>query len=433
MSLVAGADAPQRVFGISTRDPLRDPLWGHIYLVEGFHALLETPAFRKLRWIMQLGPAHLVYPGATHTRAAHSLGVFHLSVRLMHSIWGRGAESILSPQRLRSFFAAALLHDVGHFPFTHALKELPLEDHEVLSGRLVREEPLRSALARASCDPDFTAAIIDHSRETDDHELLFCRSLLSGVLDPDKLDYLNRDARFCGVPYGIQDIDYIFSRLSADRVHGLVMEGRGISSVEALLFAKYLMYRSVYWHRDVRSATAMIKRALWMALDSGEVAPEELYGLDDAGLFSLLSSRSSRTATLAAAVKTGAIYQSIYEEPFDMERSEHRSLEDLKRRGSAEERLCDAFSRLSGHTVLAEEVVIDVPERVSFESNLWIPDEGVPFAQSSTVFSPATVSRFTSAIRCLRIFVSPTLARRLDAFPGAVRSCVADSLFCTLE
>lgn len=426
-------DVPEGLFGISTRDPLRDPLWGHIYLVEGFHALLETPAFRKLRWIMQLGPAHLVYPGATHTRAAHSLGVFHLSLRLMHSLWGRGAESILSPARLRSFFAAALLHDVGHFPFTHALKELPLEDHEVLSGRLIREEPLRSALGQASCDPDFTAAIIDHSRESPDRELLFCRSLLSGVLDPDKLDYLNRDARFCGVPYGIQDIDYIFSRLSADGEHGLVMEGRGISSIEALLFAKYLMYRSVYWHRDVRSATGMIKRALWVALNSGELVSEELYGLDDAGLFSLLSSRSSRTAKLAAAVKTGGIYQSIFEEPFDIENDKHRALEDLKKRSVAEEHLRDAFSRLSGREVPAEELVIDVPERVSFESDLWIPDEGAGFMNSSTVFSPATVSRFTSAIRTLRVFVSPSLASSFALSHEAVRACVADSLSCTLK
>ena len=419
---------PDERFGLSSRDPVRDPLWGHIYLVEGFHALLDTPAFQKLRWIMQLGPAHLVYPGATHTRSAHSLGVYHLSVRLLHALLSRGACLSSNAERIRSFFAAALLHDVGHFPFTHALKELPLEDHEALSASLILAEPLRSALGRSGCDPEFSAAIVNQELVSSDKELNFFRSLLSGVLDPDKLDYLNRDARYCGVPYGAQDIDFIFSRLSVAPEKGLVIDSRGISSIEALLFAKYLMYRSVYWHRDVRSATAMVKRALWMALESGEIANGDLYGLDDAGLFSLLSLKAPLASSLASSVRSGALYQSIHEEAFDEGMALHLELEQLPSRSVLEERLREKLSIKLNKVIEKQELVIDVPERISFESDLWIRDEGVPFAKSSTVFSFDTVSRFTRALRTIRVFVSPRLFHESVEALSTEKACLADFL-----
>jgi len=105
-----------------------------------------------------------------------------------------------------------------------------------------------------------TAAIVDtHLPIQEDRETAFYRRLLSGVLDPDKLDYLNRDARYCGVPYGNQDVDFTFSRPIPHQERGIDIDSRLIANVEAVLFSKYLMYRSVYWHHSVRSATAMIK------------------------------------------------------------------------------------------------------------------------------------------------------------------------------
>ena len=198
-------------------DPIRDVLWGHIYLTPELAALTKSGPFMRLSRIFQLGPAYAVYPGATHTRAAHSIGVYHLARRLLLNLANRGAEAWLSPVGAVSFLCAALLHDLGHFPYTHSLKELPLRRHEALTAEIILREPIKSLVAKAGGDPSLTAAIVDTELPLgNEGELVFYRKLLSGALDPDKLDYLNRDDRYCGVPYGAQDVDFILSRLYPD-------------------------------------------------------------------------------------------------------------------------------------------------------------------------------------------------------------------------
>ena len=109
----------------------------------------------------------------------------------------------------------------------------------------------------------------------------FFWKILSGVLDPDKLDYLNRDAFFCGVPYGIQDVDFILEEVFPHVENGVAISPKGITALENILFSKYLMYKTVYWHKTVRIATAMIKKAIAMALEEGAIGTQDLYGLDD--------------------------------------------------------------------------------------------------------------------------------------------------------
>ncbi len=363
---------------------------------------------------MQLGPTHLIYPGATHTRSAHSLGVYHLSVRLMRSLMERGADTLVSlqkpstlkPSRLRSFFAAALLHDIGHFPYTHALKELPLLDHELLSANLILEEPLYTLLKKAGCDPDFTALIINQEEKNEDSELAFYRSLLSGVLDPDKLDYLSRDARYCGVPYGLQDVDYIFSRITVTDGE-LGIDSKAISSVEAVLFAKYLMYKSVYWHRDVRSATAMVKKALFSSLSAGSIVAEDLYGLDDAGLFALLLRTEANNGELSQKVKTGTLHQALLEIPFDKNNKKHNKLLNLLTRREIESKFLAECAQKQGISIPESALIIDVPEPISFESRLWIPEEKIYFSNAKTVFSYNSEDVFTRSLRTLRLYADP--------------------------
>ncbi|MDR0403117.1 MAG: HD domain-containing protein [Treponema sp.] len=391
-------------------EPVRDPLWGHVYLTPPLAALLESPPFMRLFRIFQLGPAYCAYPGATHTRAGHSIGVYFLARRLAICLAERGAESWMSFSGVRSFLCAALLHDLGHFPYTHSLKELPLDSHETLTGRLIMTEPVKSLAAAAGADPEFTAAIVDTSIDSGDRELLFYRRLLSGVLDPDKLDYLNRDARYCGVPYGAQDVDFIFSRLLPHEERGVDIDSRGIPSVESLLFSKYLMYRTVYWHRQVRSATAMIKTALLAGLRDGTIAGEDLYGLDDQSLFRLMEEKKHPLFRLAGDVKNGTLYFEAAAFPFDEEK--HRRLLDIGSRHLYEEALSAETARRTGKA--AAGLIIDLPEPVSLESDLYVRDESCVFSQSSSAFSENTVKAFVKSLRIVRIF-SPVKAKIPDS------------------
>jgi hypothetical protein len=401
-------------------DPVRDVLWGHIYLTPAMAVLTKTPEFIRLSRIFQLGPAYGVYPGATHTRASHSIGVYHLSRRLLISLVERGADSWLSAAGVRSFLCASLLHDLGHFPYTHSLKELPLRSHEELTGALILREPLKSLIGETGADPYLTAAIVDAKLPgRDSVELIFYRRLLSGVLDPDKLDYLNRDARYCGVPYGIQDVDFIYNLLRPHRERGVDIDSRGISSVESILFSKYLMYRTVYWHRSVRSATAMIKKVLLAGLADGTILREELYDLDDQGLFSLLSSRSHPLFPLALLVREGQYYPAVAEFPFD--KVLHGDLQDIGNRFRYEQALAGELSEALGKTISPAELIIDVPEPVSFETGLRLVDDAAAPGDAAApenpgagrlcgnpgVFTAQTIEGFIKSLRIIRIFVSP--------------------------
>jgi hypothetical protein len=394
-------------------EPVRDVLWGHIYLKPAMAALTKSPPFTRLSRIYQLGPAFEVYPGATHTRASHSIGVYHLARRLLINLAERGAESWLTAEGVNSFLCAALLHDLGHFPYTHSLKELPLRSHEELTGSLIRSEPLKSLVSAAGGDPALTAAIVDTGLTgVDAGELPFYRKLLSGVLDPDKLDYLTRDARYCGVPYGAQDVDFIYSRLRPHRDRGIDIDSRGIPSVESILFSKYLMYRTVYWHRSVRSATAMIKKALLGGLRDGVLHTDELYGLDDQGLFTLMADRSHPLFSLAGQVREGRLFPAIAEFPFDP--AQHRGLEDIQNRFRYEEALATELSS-SEKAILPGELVIDLPEPVSFETGLFISDEFCYYEQSSGAIKAETVQNFIKSLRIIRIFVDRACENRINS------------------
>ncbi len=264
---------------------VRDPLWNTIALDPTAVRIVDTAEFQRLRYIRQLGLAHLVYPGATHTRFDHALGVYHLTREALRQLRARGGvpDEVWEGAPLLPY--AALLHDIGHYAFSHALEELAPEqvpaDHEEVSRRFFASPALRDALAPLGDDaPETIHAVI--RGESD----LPLRGLVSGSLDLDKMEYLRRDARFCGVPYGEVDVDRLLQGLVllADPETGRWEVGvheKAVAALESLLFAKYQMFRNVYWHHGVRAATALYKRIVDEAVRDGLLDSEELVGPTD--------------------------------------------------------------------------------------------------------------------------------------------------------
>jgi uncharacterized protein len=224
---------------------------------------------------------------------------------------------------------------------------------------------------------------------------------------------LNRDARYCGVPYGVQDVDFILSRLIPCPERGIDIDSRLIPNVEAILFAKYLMYRTVYWHRQVRAATSMIKKALLEGLESKVIAGEELYGLDDQGLVTLLREKTGNT--LAEAVWEGNFYSVAAEIPFI--EADHACLRDINRRSRYEEQLAEEFHR-AGVPLSSGDLIIDVPEQVSFETGLFVLDEQCGFAESSSAFKTEILNSFVNTLYIIRIFVNADFCKKIETIPG---------------
>ncbi len=383
--------------------PVRDPLWKHIYISKGMEALLHCPQMTELAGIRQLGPTHLLYPGAVHTRLSHSLGVFHLARQMLISLLQTGSLSGCTPEGVRAFLTASLLHDLGHFPYTHSLKGLPLKDHEQLGSEIISSSRELSRVISESMhtDPAMVCAVIDEGIETSDPEIMIYRSLLSGPLDPDKLDYLNRDAYFCGVPYGIQDIDYIISKLHWSQEHMKPgMETSGLGALENLIFSKYLMYRYVYWHRTVRSATAMVKHALFSGLSEGIIAPEDLYYFNDESFLRLCSSRSYPPFSLVEQVRQNRLYQCSMEIPFDSSSPEHLRLLDLPYRLQREQELS------CGSEI--PRVIIDIPEGISLECNIPLISSRKA-AEPVHILTPEVIDSMQRSLRIIRVFVSPDM------------------------
>ncbi|MFP4382629.1 MAG: HD domain-containing protein [Spirochaetia bacterium] len=387
--------------------PVRDPLWKHIYLSPGMVQLLNTPSFRMLHRIKQLGIIYTVYPGATHTRFSHSLGVFHTAKRMIGALLNHELPVKITLEGVKAFLCAALLHDTGHFPFTHSLKELPLLSHETLTGHLVTSSPIAGILSDGvGTSPDAVAAIVDTEIDTVDEEIIFYRNLLSGVLDPDKLDYLTRDAYFCGIPYGIQDIDYVLSRILPHRTRGLSLRESGITAVENILFSKYLMFRSVYWHRTVRAATAMIKKALYLGLSDGVIGADDLYSLDDGSFYRELMKKKYDPFCLLERTDERDFYKVVYDTSWQQNDEYHQKLTSLDYRTSAEKQIAAAV----GADPLS--VIIDIPEPINLEIDLPVVGEDTEqaFPESPTVFTRRAVADFKKILRRVRLLLPDNLA-----------------------
>ena len=259
-------------------------------------AIMDTAAFQRLRYIRQLGLAHLVYPGATHTRFDHALGVYHLAVRALGILEAGPALPDHVRRGARLIPYAALLHDIGHYAFSHALEELEPEriagGHEETSARFFESAPLKAAL-----EPLGAGAADGIYRIIKGEGGNALRGLVSGSLDLDKMEYLRRDARFCGVPYGDVDVERLLQGLAVlrDPVTGdweVGLRGKAMSTLESLLFSKYQMFRTVYWHHGVRAATGLYKRIVETAVEAGLVSPLELIGPTDEELLYQLTERA---------------------------------------------------------------------------------------------------------------------------------------------
>lgn len=247
---------------------VQDAIHGYIDVTDLEERVVDTPEMQRLRRIRQLGFSQLVYPSATHSRFEHSLGALHLAGRFADALNLDEDEA----QRLR---LAALLHDVGHGPFSHAADFIFSEEdmsHEDYSQRKIRNGRIGDVLRDAGVDPEAVCSLIRGEGQLG--------SIIAGHIDVDRMDYLMRDAHYTGVAYGTIDAGTII-RASRTTDNALAFHEKYVNALESLLTARYLMITAVYGHRTSRVGARMFREAFQVLREEKGLSVDELAEFDE--------------------------------------------------------------------------------------------------------------------------------------------------------
>jgi len=247
---------------MSSLSEIRDPLHGYVRVNELEAGIVDTPTFQRLKRIKQLSMVHLVYPGAEHSRFTHSLGVMHLAGKTAKVL---RRQDLVTEDEAQEVRLAALLHDVGHGPFSHTFEDLLWSvrgmTHEDVTTWLIEEGELTEVIEDGGYEPSRIAAMaLGRYRG----EKSFMGEIIAGPYCSDILDYLIRDAYFCGVEYGRIDTFRIIDSLSVCDGRLAVSVG-SLYALEAFVIARYEMFKAVYFHRTARAAGLMISEAMQLA------------------------------------------------------------------------------------------------------------------------------------------------------------------------
>jgi len=327
---------------------IKDSVHDHIEIEGVARDLLDTPPVQRLRHIAQLGTVSLVYPSANHTRFEHSLGVYHLAKQALEHLGIGGQEA----NRIE---AAALLHDVGHGPFSHNLEDLTHREtgryHDDVHA-LLDKGAVGAVLRDHGLDPGSVADLVAGEGRFG--------QIVSGELDVDRMDYLVRDAHHTGVPYGTIDHGRLVRELRF--VDGELVLGAGnVQTAESLLVARALMNPTVYSHSVARISKAMLRRATEQLLEAGETDAETLQRMDDHDLIVALRS-SEETAMFSRRFDHRKLYKrAVWAEIDDVTggiiEAEHDAIRDFERE------IADRAG------VERSAVILDVPPRPSMKES----------------------------------------------------------------
>lgn len=412
------------LFGLTPATIIRDSLYDLIPLPAEAAEILASPPFLRLDGIQQLGFVSRVWPGARHSRFEHSLGVMHLMRAGLEYLVECGAR--IDDETARTALAAALLHDIGHYPFSHAIEELgpPVQPHERVGRQVILSGEIAELLAeRWRVNPERVANLID----PDDRPLSagdqLVRGLLSGALDVDKLDYLPRDARACAVPYGGVDSARLLQALRVIETPDGPLIGisdKGISALHSLINARQEMFDNVYWHHTNRACMAMLLRAVQDALLAG-LTPDELTEHTDRSLLERLSQPDmpATTRSLVIGLKERRIYKRAVEFSYrstDLFNFLSGLFHDPAQRRELEIEMAERLRAEAGVEAGDADILIDIPKPEKWTTDVRVQFERPPVGfrtvmtwQEVTGIDDVTFRTYEDHRRLIRIVVRAPL------------------------
>ena len=416
--------------------------------------IIDTPAFRRLSRISQLGMVAFVYPGATHTRMEHSLGVYRNAIEFLQRLAGDDALGrVLGEYDVKLFLVAALLHDVGHWPFCHAIEDLRqvgIPRHESLARRLITQGEIASVLKQDwQINPEDVANLLappplapppedkQNSHSNGDSTVAMLQSMLSGPIDIDKLDYLERDSLHAGVPYGRNfDRNRLVSSLCIDSIKNrLAITDKGRTAAEMMVFARYVMFSEVYWHHAVRSATAMLQRAVYELRNETAITHTWIDMNEAEMIDSLRMACKDKAWSPCIDGLFGPkrqLYKRVAQFDFLNHPEEHRA---LARKPYSEivqlsAKLAEHVQSQTGTAIRPHDILIDAPPvklEVQFQLDVRQRDGSYrTLGELSPVVHALATKQFDDIVKRVRIFIRPELRDQVASidFASMVRGLV---------
>jgi HD superfamily phosphohydrolase len=418
---VAGLEAHQSL--------VRIPPELDVPLTPRVRRLIDTPEFRRLGRVSQLGLVALAYPAANHTRFEHSLGVYRLALLYLKQLsYDRRFSEAITPRDAELFLATALVHDIGHWPFCHPIEDIRLADvprHEDFARRFLASGELADVLrADWKLEPEKVVELLSGEPAQSPGRIL--ASMLSSPIDIDKMDYLARDSLHAGVPYGRHfDQQRLIGSLCLNEAgDGLAITDKGRTAAEMMVFARYVMFSEVYWHHTVRSATAMLQRAFYLLRDRLDFV--RLFTSSDAEFIRQLQDAAHGTA--AAGLLDGLfgakrrVYKRLAQFTFMDDRAvvgqlARRPYEWLVRVSDA---LAELIAARLGRPIEPASILFDAPpveREVEFDVQVYFAKEQRyrEFADVSPVVRTLAQEQFDDYVKRVRIFARADI---LDALRG---------------
>lgn len=397
---------------------LRIPPSQDVPVSDRISRMIDTSPMRRLASISQLGMVALVYPGATHSRLEHSLGVYHNSLKLLARF---SDDDFIDPVEAEAFVLAALLHDVGHWPFCHPIEDmqlLHLGEHESRIGDFIATSEIAELIETDwSCQASDIVALLDPLPDQDQSPgMRFLTSCLSGPIDVDKLDYLQRDSLHAGVPYG-QNFDagrLIACMCRHENTGRLAISEKGRTAAEMMVFARYVMFSEVYWHPAVRAATAMLQRSVFLL--KNRINMESTLRMNDAQWIDML--RRTADGSVAEVMVEGLfgrrrrLFKRVTQ--YSVLESDSSLHQALARRPywwlvACAEKLANLLSEKTGIAIHAADVLIDAPPaKLEVDINIDVVSrDGTtrPLGDVSPVASALAHQQFDNHVKRVRVFV----------------------------
>ena len=430
-----------------TNGRLRLPVVGDVPMSPRVQRLIDSAPVRHMASVQQLGLVALVYPGATHTRLEHSIGVYGYARRLCELLDRQSSEKHTTDSNAQdAFLVASLLHDSGHYPFCHPIEDMALSvahvgdatiKHESRVAAIIRESEIADLLDQDwACDSDDVMAILCPSKDgsstsSNDQQdaFAFYASCLSGPIDVDKIDYLQRDSLHAGVPYGRNfDPDRILGSLCRHpHEPRLALTEKGRTAAEMMVFSRYVMFSEVYWHHTVRSATAMLQRAVFELTAPSDhrqsISIGTWMGLREWEWIERLREAASKFPSLSPVVEglfggKRQLYKRLAQFDYHHGHAVHRRLAHRPYWFLVEvsRRLANAMREQWGWDIDEQEVLVDAPPvKLEVDINIDVVDvDGVSTLEDvSPVVSVLARHQFDNHVKRVRVFVAPSVRNQL--------------------